>query len=764
MTTSATDLEKAFKAAIAAYQTGDHRQALSLLTRLTKVGNRTYWLKANRGIVQIYIAQRRWAEAKKLCHEISKKTSTLASRKWVETTLIKIEGQKAKSVSSLADVSHTDDKSGFQPIDRAIDQLVAKSLDSLDVSNSDAPVASEQIPKSQMSIFHYAYLNDAVKEVSDQTHPTAEGRLWICAGRLDKGRSLGRVKRGQIRMAQAGSAIALYFLLRFLIHRIAAGINSCLSFLDKILPFEVRSLPNYFRDVTWVLLIALLTIAIASPWLWDLYLRFYADRQQLSASQLRTHSPEATSLISRYCRHRHWSLPTLWKLTTDVPLIFSYGWLPRNARLVVSEGFLGELKEDEVAALLAYELSHWKTWYWPLLSAHGLLLQTFHQLYWQLALWGNEQRQPLKAVAGMVASLSYGLFWLVRLPGLWVARSRTYYGDRAATEITGNPNGLIRGLAKLSFGLAASVERQGYTPSWVESLTTLMPVCADLSRQKLYGHFPLVELFAWDSQNPLRSWMGFLNAQPPLGERLSAIAAYAKRWKLTPEISFPEPPRRQSGLSRQAWGRLFSQGTPYLGLVSGAAIGIVLWGLGAITAALEWSALDWMHQDIGLLQCGLLLGAGVGTILRINRFFPDLSFSMQPSAAVPDWACSAQLLPVDSLPTKISGTLLGRPGAANWLGQDLCLQTSFGLVRLHFSTVIGPLGNLLNRSKTPRMIRGESVQILGWFRRGTQPYLDIDKIRLSNGTVLQAAHPLYSLLFAVITSALGLWLLLRSAG
>ncbi len=761
MTTSAINLEKAFKAAIAAYQKGDYKRARSLLTQLTKAGSRTYWLKASMGIVQVYIAQKQWAEAEELCRKIYKKTSIPAPQKWAKETLASIEGQQAKSDRVSGAVASVENKSGFQPIE------------------TGPKIIHEQTPTPQISIFHYTYLNDEIEEIDVEAGPmtestsvskstsatessaTDEGHLWIYAGRLKQGRSLGRVKRGQLRMAQIGSAIALYFLLRFLIHQTVSAISGCLSFLDGLLPFWVRPLPDSLREVTWTLLVGLLVTAIVSPRLWDLYLRVYADRQKLTVSQLRIHSPESASLINRYCRR---NLPTLWKLPTDIPLIFSYGWLPRNARLVVSEGLLCELKEDEIAALFSYELSHWKTWYWPLLSTQGLMLQMFHQIYWQLALWGDKQRQPLKVIAGTVANLSYGLFWLVRLPGLWVARVRTYYGDHAATEITGNPNGLIRGLTKLSFGLAASVGRQGYTPGLVESLATLMPVCADLSRQKLYGHLPLAELFAWDSQNPLRNWMGFFDSQPPLGNRLCAIAAYAKHWKLTPEIPFTTLLRKRSGLSKHEWKRLFSQGTPYLGLGLGAVIGAALWGVGAIASALEWPILDWMHKDAGLFQCCLLLGAGVGTILRINHLFPDLSFSMQPSQAVPEWTCSSQLLPVDSLPTKLTGTVLGRPGIANWLGQDMHLQTPFGLIKLHFFTVIGPLGNLLNRSKTPRMVQGESVQILGWFRRSTQPYLDIDKIRLSDGTMLQATHPLYSLLLAAIASGLGLWLLLQSTG
>ncbi len=781
MTISATNLEKAFKAGVTAYQAGDYERAIASFNRLTQSGSRTYWLKASMGLAQVYTAQKRWADARAQCQKILQKTSMPAPQRWAETTLATIDLQLARSANNSA---ANRDKSGFQPLEPTLQsdgpksQLLKDSIndcrtvDSLTESpsvskESEVLEAHDEKPESQASIFHYAYLNGAVEgetvAAEAVTKPAAEseGYVWIYGDRIQKSRSLGRVNRGPLRTAQLGSAIALYLFLRFSIHRLVAIINSCLAFLDRILPFWVHSLPGSFRNVTWPLLAVLLVVTIASPWLWDLMLRL-ADRQKFSIRQLRTHSPESASVISRYCRDRRWSMPTLWKLPSDVPLLFSYGWLPHNARLVISDGLLSELEEDEIAALTAYELSNWSRWHWPMLCVHGLLLQSLHQLYWQLALWGNTQKPLLKWPAGTVANLSYCLFWLVRLPGLWVARVRTYYGDRAATEITGNPNALIRGLAKLSFGLAASVERQGYTPNWVESLSLLMPVHADLARQKLYGHFPLTELFAWDSKNPLRNWMDFLDPQPPLGDRLCAIAAYAKHWQLTPEIAFATSSRR-SGLSRQNWQRLIAQGTPYFGLLIGAMVGAVLWGLGAIALFFKWPALDWMYRDNGLLQCCILLGAGIGSLLRINRFFPDLSCSMPPSQALTEWICRADLLPVDSLPTKLTGTISGRPGVANWLGQDLYLRSPFGLVKLHFFSIVGPLGNLFNRSKTPRLLQGESVQVLGWFRRGAQPWVDIDKIRLGNGTLLVASHPLYSLVFAIAATGLGLWLLL-SAG
>ncbi len=625
-------------------------------------------------------------------------------------------------------------------------------------------------------MFHYAYLNgEDADDADNNANPQAEqpgvsttaeptnGYTWPYANRLDKGRALGKIKRTQLWLMQIGGAIAFYLLFRTLIHRVVAMLNGYLSFLDGILPFWVRSLPDGLREVTWPLLIAMGAVMIASPWLWDLWLRFTANRRTFSISTLRLHSAEAATLINRYCRQRRWPLPNLHKLPTDIPLIFSYGFLPRNARLVISQGLLDQLEDDELATLVAYELSRWKSWHWPLLSTQTLIAMAVLKVHWQLAMWGNRQNTIFKWGVGAIATLLYAVFWLARLPGVGMARVRTYYGDRSAAEITGNPNGLARALAKLSFGLAASIEQRGYTPIEIEGLLLLLPVATDLSRQRVYGQVPLAQLFAWDSQNPLRAWMSIIDSHPPLGDRLRLMMAYAQHWKLTPEIQLNAPTRKKKGMSGQTWQQLWTQSTPYVGLVLGIGAGLLLLAVGAIAAELEWAALDWMHKDTSLFNFCWLLGVSIGNIVRINRFFPDLSFSMPSSQDLAHWMSDSELLPASSLPTKISGELTGRPGVANWLGQDLMLKTSIGLIKLHFFSMIGPLGNLINRQKTPRMLIGQTVQLLGWFRRGNWPWIDVDKIRLSNGTLIQAGHPIHSLLLAAIALLAGLWILIGNS-
>ena len=771
------DLEKLFKAGTAAYRRGDYERAIAAFQTLMPTDDSAYRTKAVVGLIRTYMAQQDWPSAKALCQKISQSPAA-SVQQWAADTLVKIDGRLGSSPENSRRPAiatappPAQNLSGFQPIQAAAPAAPAP------VPSRSAPstVSPEGTREPAVSIFHYAYLNGdeepaeaaaqepTVMAVDESALPEAapQSYEWSDAARLDKGRSLGKIKRGKLRAAQGAGVITFYLLLLYLAHSVFAAANHCLRFLDRLLPISVGQLPAAYSNLAGYVAAALVVLLIASPWLWDFSLRISADKQAFSNQNLRDYSPEAATLLGKHCRQRQWPFPTLWKLSTEIPLIFSYGWLPRNARLVVSEGLLTQLEADEIAALVGYEIAHWRSFYWAFLSAQGLLLLLFHQLYWKLALWGNKQPSKFSLAIGSLANLSYSVFWLMRLPALWVSRLRTHYGDRTATELTGNPNGLARALLKLSSGLAASVERQQYTPAMVESLASLLPVSPDLARYRLYGRLPLNQLFAWDSLNPVRSWMSVSDAHPPLGDRLHLLTAYAHHWRLAhPSFQSAAPVRRRQALSQQAWARLIAQATPFCGLALGLLIGMGFWLVGAIAIALNLSALDWMYRDNGLALCCLLMGAGIGTLLRINRFFPDLRFDTALSSDLPERLIDPTLLPVNSLPTNLSGVLMGRPGIANWLGQDLLLETSCGLLKLHFFSPFGPLGNALPGQK-PAALLGESIQILGWFRRGHRPWIDIDKIRTSRRS-LQSAHPLFSLLMAAIAIGFGLWFLI-SAG
>jgi Zn-dependent protease with chaperone function len=636
------------------------------------------------------------------------------------------------------------------------------------------------LPISEVSLFHYQTLNQAERPQAEPTNvppveptpPLPHSPTWPNAGRLKSGRSLGQVKTFKLWVTQGLTSLLLFGMLRFLLHSTLRGINGYVSMLDSMVPVGIRTIPAFYRDYTWILLGSLLLLGMASPWLWDLLLAYRDRMQPFSTRLLNAHSPEAVQTLRRICRRYDWPFPTLKRLPTDIPLIFSYGCLPRFARLVVSQGLLDQLQDDEIAALYAYEMSHWQHWDWPLLSLQGLLMQIFHQLYWQLSRWGNRQVRLVYVTAGVLATTCYGLFWLIQKTGTGVSRLRTYYCDRNAAEITGNPNGLIRALGKLSFGLTNALHKQGYTPPLIESLDLLLPLRSAGPQASLVSgdKTPLTTPWTWDVINPWRGWLSTNQSHPPLGDRFSLLTAYAQHWQLDLELDF-QPlfshyglthPRQKSVWHQQDWRIALLQASPWVGLSLGLVIGLLLWGLGGLARLVNWPLLAWLYGDASILKSSILLGGGIGILVRINRFFPDLDPGMKPTAQeLSTWLVAPDLLPVDSLPICLRGTLRGRPGIANWLGQDLFLQLDRGWIKLHFFSSLGPLGNALKPGPRPLQYLNQPIQIWGWFRRGAQVWIDIDRLTTPAQTTLRANHPIWSvgLFFGLLSS--GLWILIR---
>ncbi|MEO1590916.1 MAG: M48 family metalloprotease [Cyanobacteria bacterium J06632_22] len=707
------------------------------------------------------------------------------------------------------------DQSGFQPIDQSGFQAfepepskvaVPRSVESQRVASS--PRAPQTSPSSSPknshgqgpSLFQYDALNqppgtsspsavtgaEPVSAVPQAEPPSPQpetppnmnaaapetatveaSRLgWQPDTRLKTGRSLGQVKHWRLWFAQVGCTVLAFGTLRYLLHSSMGLVSGYLSMLDRILPLSMRPGRWLYLDYTWQLLAVLVVLGLAAPWFWDGWLRWQYQVKSYSTRELGQHSPEAVQLLRKVCLNRRWEFPTLRLLPTSVPVIFSYGWLPRYGRLVVSQGLLDQLEADEIAALYAYELNHWRGPDWPLLSLVGLLLQVIHGLHRALARWGNRQKRLVTVAAGTLSTLCYGVFWLLHKTVCWVARVRTYYRDRAAVQLTGHPNGLIRALGKLSFALSESIALQGYTPPLIERLSPLLPVGAT-STLPLYGerqHQPLPRLLQWDALNPWRSWLSVNQPQPPLGDRLQLLTAYARHWRLTPTLDFSVlslSQRRANRLTGEEWRRLMFQAGPWSGLAIGGLVGAVLWVVGAIATRAEITFLDWLNQDWTVLKSAALLGLGVGIVLRINAFFPDLSPQLTDSAEeYAHWLMAPDLLPSDSLPVQLSGQLVGPPGIANWLGQDLWLKTERGLVKLHLFSVLGPIGNCLKPGAKPHQYLGQTVSVKGWFRRGHQVWIDVQQLK-GPGWTLTGNHPVWSLVLCVMATLSGLWILVR---
>jgi len=538
---------------------------------------------------------------------------------------------------------------------------------------------------------------------------------WRNSGRAKEWRPLKPPKFRNFWLIQIGSAIAGFWWLRFLVSFLMETTNLLLVELPIVRPFQ-----PFYRDPARSLGVVLVILLLASPWLIDWLLKWFHGLEPLSLNQLASRNPEAARVVQRFCRKKRLPAIKLGILPTDAPVAMAYGNLPRNARLVVSEGLLEQLADDEVATIYAGQLGHIFHWDFILMSWGVLILQLPYTIYWQVAEWGEklpqlmESKLPayeqwltpiLLSIMGAIAALSYSCYWLLRLPLLWFSRIRVYYSDRVAVETTGNPNGLTRALLKIGLGISDYIQDSRQTSRLLEGFDLLLPVGYQqsiiLSSCSPQTSFEAV--LNWDCTNYYRHWLILNASHPLLGERLHLCSRYVRYWMLNPELDLPTPtpPIRDNAQqlsklknSYQAFPLL--QSALLSGLVLGILLRVIFWLIGKIADWINIWQLIWLHNAQPFLDACVLVAFSLSIFIWFNRYFPEIkSTNLHNEPNLGDYLATTNLLPPDSKPVRLAGKLLGRPVLLNWLEMDLILQTSTGLIKLHSFSYLGPLGNLL---------------------------------------------------------------------
>ncbi|HAX75273.1 MAG TPA: Zn-dependent protease with chaperone function, partial [Cyanobacteria bacterium UBA11372] len=625
------------------------------------------------------------------------------------------------------------------------------------------------------------FTNNLTTKSDNLTKPAPQGdrtkqpspRLLSAASSPHTWRQAGRAQRWQPLPVNVGfkpdltqlwgvqivTAIALFWMLRLILQFGAAVTNDLLVKLPNLEP--IQAFYGFYYQPTLPILIGLGTLLVLSPWLIDGLLKLFYGNKPLSVETLKTHSQEAARVLQRLCRERRIPVPKLGILPTDAPLALTYGNLPNTARIVVSKGLLEQLTDDEIAAIYAAQIGQILHWDFVLMSLGVLVIQIPYTVYWLVAQWGERwEGFILRGTTGAIAQIAYGIYWLLRWPLVWLSRIRIYFSDRKSCDVTGNPNGLSRAILKIAIGIAKDIEQQGKTTWLVEGFDLLMPLgyrqAIGLGSVGAYTAFEPV--LAWDVVNPYSRWLALNNSHPLTGDRLQLLSRYARHWQLETELNFSsvsEKARPNSAFRVQA--------APYIGILIGLILGGLLWLLGEVGSLARIRLLSWLLNDYSWFMVGFVLsGFSIGTLIRINSFFPDITPSTRADETVlPHLLAEPDALPLNSQAVRFSGKLMGRPGIANWLGQDLILQSGAGLVKLHHLSWLGPIGNFLLWKNRPSQLVNRSVTVSGWFRRGATPWIDIEAIATSTGKTSPSGHPVWSTILATGSAVLAAYIILR---
>lgn len=596
------------------------------------------------------------------------------------------------------------------------------------------------------------------------------GRRWRNGERAKNWKAIKPLKLSRLWLVEVATIMALFWLLRFTLR---STINIISIALTNIFNIYLPQLFNNSHNLDYILGGFLLLLFILSPWLLDTILKLFYGKKHFSLSELACQRIETARLLQRTCVKKRIPLPKLGILPTYTPIAMSYGNIKPTARIVISQGLLETLSDEELATIYLTQLGHIINGDYRWMSGIMVLLQIPYTLYRQTAKLGEKLApDKLKNIIAIIPALFYGIYWLWRVPVLWLSRRRCYYSDRFAAQYTGNPNALIRALLKITIAMAEQVKFQGHTNWLLEGFDLLEPVGQRqaISLGAIPDYTPYEKVLAWECTNPYRKWLEQVNSHPLLGDRLYLLGRYAYFWRLEPEIDLPAL-RRAPQDNRAKLIKMLNcyQALPILqsAFLSGLLFGIIsrnlLRFIGILCNAVGIWQLDWLVHANPFLNACILFAFSFSIIIWINGYFPDIQIApTRQEPPLQDLLKDENALPPSGEGVRLSGKLLGRKGIANLLVQDLILETSNGLIKLHFFSWFGPLGNLFPFAPHPHQFVGENVTVSGWFRRSSTPWLDIDTLETSSGKIIRAGYPIWTLILAIGSALVGAYLIIQS--
>ena len=161
-------------------------------------------------------------------------------------------------------------------------------------------------------------------------------------------------------------------------------------------------------------------------------------------------APRLYAIVKRLADRAKLPMPKVYIIDSPVPNAFATGRNPEHAAVAVNTALADLLDEDELAGVLAHELSHVKHRDILISTVAASMAGAISTIaHWGMFLGGGrdengESRNPFATILVMIlAPLAAALIQMA------VSRSREYMADKSGGELCGDPNALADALLKI---------------------------------------------------------------------------------------------------------------------------------------------------------------------------------------------------------------------------------------------------------------------------------------------------------------------------
>jgi heat shock protein HtpX len=173
-------------------------------------------------------------------------------------------------------------------------------------------------------------------------------------------------------------------------------------------------------------------------------------------------APQLMNVVQEMALSAGVPMPRVYIIDDTAPNAFATGRDPKHASVAITTGLLQKLDREELQGVMGHELSHVRNFdirfallVAVLVGSIALLADFFLRFtFWGGGRRGGGDRDKGGALVAIVYVIAIVLAilapFIARLVQLAVSRQREYLADASSVELTRNPHGLERALAKIA--------------------------------------------------------------------------------------------------------------------------------------------------------------------------------------------------------------------------------------------------------------------------------------------------------------------------
>jgi heat shock protein HtpX len=196
---------------------------------------------------------------------------------------------------------------------------------------------------------------------------------------------------------------------------------------------------------------------------------FAGDSLVLAVSQARevdeTQAPKLLNVVRELSIAANIPMPKVYVIDDTAPNAFATGRDPQHASVAITSGLLEKLDREELQGVIGHELSHVRNLdirFALIVAVMVGVIAVLADFFLRFTFWGGARSRGSDRDGGGGGNAAQAIIFIVaivlavlapvisRFIQLAVSRQREYLADASSVELTRNPYGLERALAKIS--------------------------------------------------------------------------------------------------------------------------------------------------------------------------------------------------------------------------------------------------------------------------------------------------------------------------